>query len=45
MAQGTPWGVEANIETAEQLARMGVDEDSILESIRATHEAHKRKAI
>lgn len=43
LAQGVPWGEEANIETAEKLCSMGVDEDSIVESIRAVTENHKER--
>lgn len=41
LSDGTPWGEEATIETAERLDQMGVDEDSIIESIRATYEDFK----
>lgn len=41
LSEGTPWGEEATIETAERLDQLGVDEDSIIESIRATYEAYK----
>lgn len=43
LADGTPWGEEAAIETAERLSQMGVDEDSILESALAVHEDYKER--
>lgn len=43
LSHDVPWGEEANIDTAEKLAEYGVDEDSIIESIRAVTDDYKER--